>query len=98
MLMCRRGTLVFLQRSFAAVGRMALTNYLAQTIICTTIFYGHGLGYFGEVDRVGQIIIVLGVWLFQIPFSLWWLERFRFGPFEWLWRSLSYLRFQPMRR
>ena len=52
----------------------------------------------GEVDRVGQIIIVLGVWLFQIPFSLWWLERFRFGPFEWLWRSLSYLRFQPMRR
>ena len=98
MLMCRRGTWVFLQRSFAAVGRMALTNYFAQTIICTTIFYGHGLGYFGEVDRVGQIIIVLGVWLFQIPFSLWWLERFRFGPFEWLWRSLSYLTFQPMRR
>jgi len=80
------------------VGRMALTNYLGQTIICTTIFYGHGLGYFGEVDRVGQIIIVLGVWLFQIPFSLWWLERFLFGPFEWLWRSLSYLKFQPMRR
>ena len=98
MLMCRRGTWVFLQRSFAAVGRMALTNYFAQTIICTTIFYGHGLGYFGEVDRVGQIIIVLGVWLFQIPFSLWWLESFRFGPFEWLWRSLSYLTFQPMRR
>ena len=97
MLMHRRRTLVFLQRSLAAVGRMALTNYLAQTIICTTIFYGHGLGYFGQVDRVGQIMIVFSVWVFQIPFSVWWLGRFRFGPFEWVWRSLSYLEVQPMR-
>lgn len=97
MLMCRHGKLNAVQRGLAAVGRMALTNYLLQTIICTTIFYGHGFGYFGEVERVGQILIVSAVWAFQIPFSIWWLERFRFGPFEWLWRSLSYMTMQPMR-
>ena len=51
-----------------------------------------------DVLRGFALLGILGVWLFQIPFSLWWLERFRFGPFEWLWRSLSYLKFQRMRR
>jgi uncharacterized protein len=97
MLMCRNAVWVSFQRGMGAVGRMALTNYLLQTIICTTIFYGHGLGLFGEVERTGQVLVVAAVWAFQIPFSLWWLERFRFGPFEWLWRSLSYLKLQPMR-
>ena len=77
---------------------MALTNYLLHTIIATTIFYGHGLGYFGQVSRVGQILIVSGIWAFQIPFSAWWLKRFQFGPFEWLWRSLSYMKQQPLMR
>jgi uncharacterized protein len=97
MLICRHGGFRGLQTGLAAVGRMALTNYLMQTIICTTIFYGHGFGYFGSVDRVGQIVVVVAVWAFQVPFSVWWLRRFRFGPFEWLWRSLSYMRLQPLR-
>jgi uncharacterized protein len=97
MLACKSGALLRARLALGAVGRMALTNYLMQTIICTTIFYGHGFGYFGQVSRVGQIFIVLAVWAFQIPFSVLWLRHFRFGPFEWLWRTLSYLRLQPMR-
>ncbi len=88
----------FLSRLLAPVGRMAFTNYLMQTVICTLIFYGHGLGLFGSVERVGQILIVFAVWVFQLWFSRFWLARFRFGPAEWLWRSLSYGRLQPMRR
>jgi len=87
-----------LGRAFAAAGRMAFTNYLMQTVICTTIFYGHGLGLFGEVERVHQILIVFAVWIFQLWFSTFWLARFRFGPAEWLWRTLTYLKPQPMRR
>jgi uncharacterized protein len=85
-------------RLLAPVGRMAFTNYLMQTVICTTIFYGHGFGLFGSVERGGQILIVFAVWVFQIWFSGAWLERFRIGPAEWLWRTLSYGRAQPMRR
>jgi uncharacterized protein len=91
------GALRWLMAMFAAVGRMALTNYLMQTFICTTIFYGHGFGYFGEVSRGGQILIVFAVWAALIAFSLFWMRRFRFGPFEWLWRTLSYMKIQPMR-
>ena len=83
---------------FAAVGRMALTNYFMQTIICTTIFYGHGLGLFGQVERTGQVLIVLVVWAFQLIVSPLWLDHYRFGPFEWLWRSLTYWKLQPMRK
>jgi len=83
---------------FAPVGRMAFTNYLAQSVICTFIFYGHGLGLFMEVGRLGQVLVVLGVWVAMPVWSRAWLARFRFGPAEWLWRSLSYRRLQPMRR
>ncbi len=86
-----------LTRLLAPVGRMAFTNYLVQTLICTLVFYGHGLGLFGKVERGPQILIVLAVWVFQIWFSGFWLRRFRFGPAEWLWRSLSYVKRQPMR-
>jgi uncharacterized protein len=85
-------------RLLAPVGRMAFTNYLLQTAICTTLFYGHGLGLFGRVERGGQILIVFGVWILQIWLSRAWLRRFRVGPAEWLWRSLSYGAIQPMRR
>ncbi|MDP6687794.1 MAG: DUF418 domain-containing protein [Acidobacteriota bacterium] len=98
MLICKYGLLTKVTSALANVGRMALTNYLLHTIIATTIFYGHGLGYFGQVSRVGQILIVCGIWAFQIPFSAWWLKRFRFGPFEWLWRTLSYMDQQPLMR
>lgn len=85
-------------RPLAAVGRMALSNYLLQTLICTTIFYGHGLGLFGRVDRVGQLGILLAVCAVQLIVSPLWLHAFRFGPAEWLWRTLTYGRLQPMRR
>jgi len=87
-----------MQAVFAPVGRMAFSNYLAQSIICTFIFYGHGLGLFMEVGRVGQILIVLAIWIAMPFWSRAWLARFRFGPAEWLWRSLVYGKAQPMRR
>jgi uncharacterized protein len=82
----------------AATGRMAFTNYILQTVICTTIFYGHGFGLFGSVERTGQILIVFGVWIFEILLSLLWLKHFRFGPLEWLWRSLTYWKLQPIKQ
>lgn len=72
-----------------AVGRLALSNYLLQTLICTTLFYGFGLGLYGQLDRPMLLLIVLGIWAAQIIFSLWWLKHFRIGPFEWTWRRLS---------
>ncbi len=83
---------------FSAAGRMAFTNYLMQTILCTAIFYGHGLGLFGYVDRVGQFFVVLAIWLLQLVWSPLWLHYFRMGPFEWLWRTLTYFRPQPILR
>ncbi len=87
-----------MQRRLAAVGRMAFTNYIAQSLICTFVFYGFGLGLFGSVERWGQVLIVLGVWALQLIISPLWLARYRFGPLEWLWRSLTYFKRQPMRR
>ncbi len=98
MLFCQDWPGSRLHRALAATGQMALTNYLMQTIICTTLFYGHGFGLFGSVERTGQILIVFGVWAIQLLWSPWWLDRFRFGPFEWLWRSLTYAKLQPIRR
>jgi uncharacterized protein len=89
MLLCQRGWQL---RSVAAAGRMALTNYLLQTVICTTIFYGHGLGLFGRVNRAGQLAIVLGVWAFQLLASSTWLRYFAVGPVEWVTRWLVYRR------
>jgi uncharacterized protein len=89
MLLCQRGWRL---GSVAAVGRMALTNYLLQSLICTTIFYGHGLGLFGQVDRAGQFLIVLGVWAFQLLASSAWLGYFALGPVEWVLRWVIYRR------
>ena len=98
MLACRSDPGHRVGRPFAAVGRTALSNYLLQTVICTTIFYGHGLGLYGSVDRVGQLAIVLGVWAVQLTASPLWLRRYRFGPAEWVWRSLTYGERPPFRR
>jgi len=87
MILCQRGWQL---GPVAAVGRMALTNYLLQTVICTTIFYGHGLGLFGQVDRAGQFAIVLAVWAFQLLASSAWLGYFALGPVEWAVRWLVY--------
>ena len=97
MLVCQRHSLGPVTRRVAACGQMALSCYLLQTIICTTIFYGHGFGLFGSVSRVGQAGIVLGVWALLLIACPLWLRYFRFGPFEWLWRSLTYLKPQRMR-
>lgn len=82
----------------AAVGRMALTNYLLQTVICVTLFYGYGFGLYGRIGPAGGILLTVAIFLLQIPFSNWWLSRYRFGPMEWLWRCLTYRQRQPMRR
>jgi len=97
MLLCKSGVLSWLTRRLAAVGRMALTNYLAHTLICTTLFYGWGFGLFGRLSRAEMMAIVPLIWLFQLIVSPIWLARFRFGPAEWLWRSLTYGQRQPMR-
>jgi uncharacterized protein len=87
MLLCQRGWPL---RPVGAVGRMALTNYLLQTLICTTVFYGHGFGLFGQVDRAGQFLIVLGVWAFQLLASSAWLRYLAMGPVEWVRRWFVY--------
>ena len=92
MLAVRRGWFAALQMRLAAAGRMAFTNYIAQTLICTTIFYGHGFGLFGSVDRWQQAIVAMGVWGLQLWWSPLLLRRFRYGPLEWSWRALTYWR------
>jgi len=96
MLLCKQGWFTQLSHPLACVGRMALTNYLGQTLIVTFIFYGHGLGHFAKLERPAMFGIVLAVWALQLIVSPIWLRFFRFGPMEWLWRSLTYLRLQPM--
>ena len=97
MLAVRSDRLPRLQRRLAATGRMALTNYIAQSVLCGLFFYGHGLGMFGRIGGVGQAVVVVVVWGVQLAWSPWWLRRFRFGPLEWLWRTLTYMRRQPFR-
>ena len=81
----------FLTEPLAAVGRMAFTNYIAQSLIMTTIFQGgRGFGLFGEIDRPTLMAIVLAVWALQLIWSPLWLSRFQMGPLEWVWRRLSY--------
>jgi uncharacterized protein len=82
----------------APVGRMALSNYLLQSLVATTIFYGYGLGLFGRVGPVLGLLLTVAIYAVQVLLSEWWMRRFRFGPAEWLWRSLTYARRQPMRR
>lgn len=97
MLICQSGKLAALRARLAAVGRTAFTNYLLQSLIGVSIFYGYGLGRFGHIGRFNLWWFILGIWLLQLVISPWWLERFRFGPVEWLWRTLTYWRRQPMR-
>ena len=84
-------------RPVADAGRMALSNYLLQSLVCTTIFYSYGLSWYGSVGRAAGLGLVLIIYAAQIPLSVWWLKHFRFGPAEWLWRSLTYGKRQPMR-
>jgi uncharacterized protein len=85
-------------RWLGKVGQMAFTNYLCQSVICICVFYGFGLGLYGQLERYEIYEIVAAIWVFQILFSNVWLRYFRFGPFEWVWRSLTYWQRQPMVR
>jgi uncharacterized protein len=98
MLAVRRGVWPAGQRALAAVGRTALSNYLGQTLVCTTLFYGHGLGLFGQLERWELLLILPVIWLGQVAVSVLWLRRFQHGPAEWLWRALTYGHAPPLRR
>jgi uncharacterized protein len=94
----KSGYLTNLTKRFAAAGQMALTNYLMQTVIGTTLFYGFGFGWYGSLDRWHLMGITLMIWIFQLTVSPIWLNYFRFGPVEWLWRTLTYWKLQSFRR
>lgn len=90
MIVCRRGWLAKLRSGLAATGRMALTNYLLQSVFGLVIFHDFGLGLWNELARHQLYYIVLVEWIVMVAFSVWWLRRHRFGPMEWLWRLLTY--------
>jgi uncharacterized protein len=92
------GALKRLTDAIAAAGRMALTVYLSQTIIATGIMYWWGLGWFGSVNRVQMIGLTILIYIALVLLSVLWLRAFCFGPLEWLWRTLTYLKLQPIRR
>jgi uncharacterized protein len=98
MIVIRSGALRNLMERFAALGRMALSNYLMHSLILTTVFYGYGLGLYGTIPRIWQMLFVVAVIAFQLWFSPVWLRKYRFGPAEWMWRSLTYWQRQPLRR
>jgi uncharacterized protein len=83
---------------FAAAGRMALSNYLAQSIVFSLLAYGFGAGLFGRIAPAPAAAFGVAFYAAQLWLSVWWLRRYYFGPFEWIWRSLTYGHRQPMRR
>ncbi|MEA1978964.1 MAG: M20/M25/M40 family metallo-hydrolase, partial [Chloroflexota bacterium] len=81
----------------APVGRTALSNYLFQSVLFTMVFYSYGMGFYGRIDPTTGLILTLLVFLLQISLSAWWLDRYRFGPVEWIWRTLTYGYAQPIK-
>jgi uncharacterized protein len=98
MLLYKSGLFKWLFELLRPVGQMAFTNYLMQSTMCGLFFYGIGLGYYGQLERYEIYYVVAAVWTIQIIYSNIWLRFFRFGPFEWAWRSLTYWKVQPMWR
>ena len=76
----------------APAGRMALTGYLLESVVCVLIFYNYGLLFYEQLSRAVQVLFVLALVGLQVAFSHWWLGHFRFGPAEWLWRAFTYLK------
>ncbi len=85
-------------RWLAPAGRMALSNYLGQSLVCTLLFYGYGLGWFEQMGRAWQLLFAVALFAAQVALSRAWLRHFRFGPMEWLWRAITYWRWPPLRR
>ena len=98
LMIVKAGTLKWITKPLAAVGQTALSNYLGTSVICTLIFNGYGLGLFGKLQFYQLFYVVAGVWAANLIASPIWLKYFRFGPVEWVWRSLTYWKKQPMRR
>lgn len=98
MLLIKTAASQMVRTRLAATGRMAFTNYLVTSIVMTTIFYGYGLGLFGSVGRTALYLFCFGMWAAMLLWSKPWLDRFQYGPLEWIWRSLSRWRLQPMRK
>jgi uncharacterized protein len=96
-LLYRMPALAPVMRQLGAAGQMALTNYLSQSVICMFLFTGAGLALYGQLERHELYYVVAAIWIVQLSWSPLWLRRFRFGPAEWLWRSLTYWQRQPMR-
>ncbi len=97
-LLYKSGKIQGLFRRLEAVGQMAFTNYIMHSVICTLFFFGYGLNYYAELEFY-QIFFVAGaIWILQLIISPIWLRYFYFGPLEWVWRSLTYWKIQPMRR
>jgi len=97
MIIVQRGWLPWLTRRLAAVGQTALSNYLLTSFLGTFFFNGYGLGFFGHLQRHQLLYVAAGIWTLNLTISPLWLRHFRFGPMEWLWRSLTYWKKQPMR-
>lgn len=97
-LLYRSGWFRWLFSLMKPVGQMAFTNYLTQSILCGLFFYGVGFGMYGKLNRLEVYFVVLTVWTIQVIWSHCWLRYFNFGPFEWLWRSLTYWKKQPTRK
>jgi uncharacterized protein len=98
MLACHAEVFPRLRVRLAAAGQMALSNYLMHTLICSTLFFGYGFGRFGHLERYQILLVAVAIWIFQLWLSPLWLRHFRFGPMEWVWRSLTYWKRQPFRR
>jgi uncharacterized protein len=92
-----KGYLKKLTSAIAATGRMALTNYLMQSVIATTIFFSYGLGLYGKVNYWQGMILTVGIYFLQVLWSPLWLKTYKYGPMEWLWRTLTYGKKQPMK-
>ena len=90
MLLCQSQLWLNTRHRLAAVGRSALSNYLLHSVICLVLFTGAGFGLVGTLERWALYVIVLFIWTFQLILSPWWLNRYAFGPAEWLWRALTY--------
>lgn len=98
MLLCKSPILMWLKTRLAAVGKMALTNYIMHTIICMIVFTGVGFGLFGKLQRHELLYVVFSIWIFQLIISPIWLKYYYFGPLEWGWRYLSYLKKYPFKK